>query len=431
MCGIYGEITSNDTPRETLCDTSLALKYITSRGPDSCGVVEAGCRDYTVRLAHTRLAILDLTELGSQPMEHPNGRYTLVLNGEIYNYIEIRDELVCLGHVFRGGSDTEVLLHAWSRWGNTCLERLNGMFAFALLDKEMNQLWLVRDRFGVKPLLWGNLPGGGICFSSSVAAVASQISSEVDLAYCSRSLHSSIFESFESGSPFEAVKSVSSGSWVRFGLETDEITVSQTRWYNLAEAVEKQQELILGLTENVLAERCFGLLKDAVHLRLRSDVPVAVSLSGGLDSSAVASIALGEVSSLTGFTYGHRNAEASEGPLVQKFSDESGVNVHFVWPHYNALQLGDALERSLASQEAPFPGLSVLAQQEVCRAVRNAGFKVLLGGQGADEAFAGYRKFFLVALRESLHSKSPIESIRLLYSLGTMLVYEARQARIY
>ncbi|HJV81842.1 asparagine synthase (glutamine-hydrolyzing) [Noviherbaspirillum sp.] len=429
MCGIAGKIRKGAARADEML--SADLPAILRRGPDSRDAKAFACRGHTIGLAHSRLSVIDLSELGNQPMHDPVSDWWIAYNGEIYNYVELRDDLQRIGWTFRSGSDSEVVLKAWAQWGLDVLPRFNGMFAFAALHCPSGQLWLVRDRFGVKPLCWGRMPDGGITFSSSVAGVAAQAGDEVDLEYCARGVRYKVFETAQSGSPFRHVRSVPPGGWIRFQVSDSAVAIEEGRWYDLKSAVDACGQAILRSSHDELVDRCRHLLESAVRLRLRSDVPVAVSLSGGLDSSTIAALASRKVKKLAGFTYGSPSAAASEGPQVQEFARMLNIDVHYVWPESSAATLGAALERTMAWQEAPFSGLSPIAQNEVFRAVRMAGYKVLLGGQGADEVFAGYRKFFIVALREALHARQPTSILRLLYSFGLMLMHEGSHVRLY
>jgi len=432
MCGVFGlakTIRVGTERPERLVE--IGLDTIGPRGPDGHGLLQSRYHGFEVALAHTRLSVIDLTSHGHQPMRDEASNWCITYNGEIYNYLEIREELTSLGWMFDGQSDTEVLLKAWAQWGLDALQRMNGMFAFAVFNRVTGELWLVRDRFGVKPLLWGRLPDGGLVFSSSAAAVAELVSADVDLAYCARGIRYKAFEVPGSEAPFVGVNAVAAGGWLKIQLADAGLRTTEGQWYDLGKAVDAKLSEIVSSSDEELQAQCAYLLEDAVKLRLRSDVPVAVSLSGGLDSTSVAACASQYVEGLTGFTYGSPEAVLSEGPLVRDFSAATGINAHYIWPSFNATSLAQLLERTLMSQEAPFSGLSVLAQNEVFRTVKASGFKVLLGGQGGDEIFAGYRKFFVVALREAIHGYRLGDSIRLLHSLGTMLFHEAAQARMY
>ena len=415
------------------CDTSAALaaafRYIDGRGPDARGSRQVSCRGHSVTLAHSRLAVIELSTLGAQPMTDAD--WSIVYNGEIYNYREIREALQAAGQEFNGGSDTEVLLRAWARWGLEALQRLNGMFAFAALNEKTGELWLVRDRFGVKPLLWGRCPNGDIVFGSSVASVAGMVGTQIDTGYCARGVRYKAYETAQSGSPYKHVNAVAAGCWIKLQLSPDRIAVTEGRWYSLRDAVARRREAMSHTGDADLLEECRQLFDSAVQLRLRSDVPVAVSLSAGLDSASIACTMLRHGARTHAFSFGSPSERRSEGPGTQSLAEAAGIDVTYVWPRYTGWDLFEVLEKTMAFQEAPFSGLSPIAQNAVFRAVGDAGFKVLLGGQGSDEIFAGYRKFIVIALREALHRREPKGALRLMYSLGLMLAHEAGQARMY
>lgn len=431
MCGIAGTVMSGDAVSALLDSESPAFRSIRSRGPDSHGCHAFRHRNHSVTLAHSRLAVIDLTKHGHQPMHEPGSGWWISYNGELYNYREMRDDLRALGWQFHTASDTEVLLKAWAQWGLHALSRCNGMFAVAFYQASTGQLWLLRDRFGVKPLAWARRSDGGVLFSSSIAALAREAGDEIDIGYCSRGLRYKVFENGRAGSPFRHVHTVTAGGWVRIDLQASIPQISEGCWYSLQDQVAARSDALSAASDATLLEQCRTLLDDAVQLRLRSDVPVAVSLSGGLDSSTVAALAAQQVDRLRGFCYGSPHAPESEGAAVHEFAEATGVAVEYVWPRFNAAGLDDALERTLQFQEAPFPGLSLIAQNEVYRHAARAGYRVLLGGQGGDEIFAGYRKFFIVAVRQAVHRREPMTAMRLLYSLGLMLTHEARQLHMY
>lgn len=434
MCGIYGLIVNLQLACEAL---ELGVKHIQRRGPDGSGVWCNEFDNYRIYFTHTRLSIIDVSINGKQPMQDQHSDWVITYNGEIYNYLEIRRELCSLGWVFHSQSDTEVLLKAWTQWGLKALPRLNGMFAFALCNKKTGEVWLVRDRFGVKPLLFARLPDQGFIFSSSVAAVAQALKASVGTGYCSFALRYKVFEGEDAGTPFLGVHNVPPGGWLKVQTsnhsknETNSLQVTEGRWYQLAQAVASKQVSIANSSDDELLAQCHYLLQDAVTLRLRSDVPLAVSLSGGLDSTTIAALSAQQLDLLHGFTYGSADALQSEGPLVERFVQKVGITPHYIWPSFDAAGLDILLERTLTWQEAPFPGMSVMAQNEVFRSVRAAGFKVLLGGQGGDEIFAGYRKFFVVGVRHALRSRDPRATLHFLFSLGLMLLHEAGAARTY
>jgi len=429
MCGIAGVVSPSRAEAQGAVD--VLARHIARRGPDSAGQVLLGGEGRHVALAHARLAIIDLSAHANQPMTDAASGWTLVYNGEIYNYVEIRRELEQLGEAFHTASDTEVLLKCWARWGVDGLSRLNGMFAFAAHDARTGDLWLVRDRFGVKPLLWSRRADGGFAFASSAAGVAAVTAAGIDEAYCARGLRYQVFDGDDEATAHAGVRAVPAGGWMRWRGDDASAAPEAGRWYRLQDAVSARIAALAGSSDDDLVAQCAALLEDAVQLRLRSDVPVAVSLSGGLDSSSIASLASRRIRHLRGFSYGDASAPMSEGPVVAGFSRATGVQTQFIWPAHDARALATLLDDTLAHQEAPFSSLSVLAQNEVYRTVRASGYKVLLGGQGGDEAFAGYRKFFIVALREALARRDAVGALRFCWSLGRMLLSEASQASAY
>jgi asparagine synthase (glutamine-hydrolysing) len=437
MCGIWGLVNNAAPQGDHAATLAAAFRFIAGRGPDARGSRHIACRGHGVTLAHSRLAVIELSALGAQPMADADlgggSGWSIVYNGEIYNYCELRATLQDAGKVFAGGSDTEVLLRAWAVWGLDALPKLNGMFAFAAFNEHSGELWLVRDRFGVKPLLWGRCPNGDITFGSSVAGVAELVGANIDTAYCARGVRYKAYETAQSGSPYQDVHAVRAGGWVKFQLSPGRIDVSDGRWYSLADAVAARHEAMAHTGDADLLEQCRALFDSAVLLRLRSDVPLAVSLSAGLDSASIACLMMrqGQAARTRAFSFGSPSEPASEGPGTQALAKAAGIDVTYVWPRWDSQALCDVLEQTMAFQEAPFSGLSPIAQNAVFGAVSDAGVKVLLGGQGSDEIFAGYRKFIVIALREALVRREAGGALRLMYSLALMLAHEAGQARMY
>lgn len=430
MCGITGAIEFNGINHLDFNKGSELHNYIASRGPDFYAYEEVDIDRYKVTLGHSRLAIIDLTSASNQPMWSDSGRFLLTYNGEIYNYKEIKKKLILLGYFFLTEGDTEIIIKAWEAWGHNCLSKFNGMFAFAILDKQNQELFLVRDRFGVKPLLYGYLDSGQLLFSSSISAVAIQVGEEVDLEYCSIGLRYGFFEGNLNSSPFKKVKYVKPGSILKFTMK-NKLIAEEKVWYSLEEEVEKKVVELINYSDEELIEKGKLLITDATSLRLRSDVPLAVSLSGGIDSSSIAVLAKFEVNNLVGFSYGSPENNKSEGPKVHRFVREMGIDIHYIYPKYSSKELGDLFDRTSAAQEAPFFGLSILAQQEVYKEVSQQGFKVLLGGQGGDEIFAGYKKFFYIALQNAWNKRKINDFISFLHSFGILLLKGMSDYKLY
>jgi len=421
MCGIAGAFSSNQ-PAPML--TKLVGEIVASqlaRGPDHQAVVELPQPAGQLVLGHNRLSIIDLSEHSNQPLWDHSGRYCIVFNGEIYNYLELRAELQGLGHRFQTQGDTEVILEAYKAWGKAAWERFIGMFAFALLDTKTQEIWLVRDRFGVKPLFY-RLQDSLLAFASSTEALARHFGLSPNLEYVSRGLYYYVYEDDSDISPYIGLHALPAGHHAC--VQLNQPKVEPQRYYDLKSRAEQKIQALEGLGEKALLDELEATLHSAVQLRLRSDVPLAISLSGGLDSSLVAALAAQQHEQVVGFCYGHPQAPRSEGPLAQALAQKARIEVHFVWPEHSKEQLIQAFEKTLTAQDAPFPTFSILAQNFVYEAARAEGYKVLLGGQGGDEGFMGYRKFFLFQLRYLLAHKRYAELAGFALGLARLLSAE-------
>lgn len=432
MCGIAGAIENiHCLNKYDFSKNSEFYITIANRGPDFYNFKTILKDDsWQITLAHSRLAIIDLSSSSNQPMISENGRYTLSYNGEIYNYLEIKEELTKLGINFKTKGDTEVVLKSWEKWGNECLHKFNGMFAFAIYDNVESELTLVRDRFGVKPLVYGFDANKNFLFSSSVKAVGKAINSNYDFSYCATGLKFGYFEGNDNKTIYEQVKYVEPGSLIKIKI-AHQLNISTYTWYNIDEEINKKIELFSNKSIDYLLEYSKELFDSAVKLRLRCDVKLAISLSGGLDSSSIAAVAKKYNENITAFAYGSPSSELSEGPVVQKFAHSTGINVNYIYPNYSAKELGDIYDQTLQSQEAPFLELSIIAQHIIYKTVKEFDYKILLGGQGGDEIFAGYRKFFLFASKESFIQNKFIESFGYILSLAKMMYAESNQLKIY
>jgi asparagine synthase (glutamine-hydrolysing) len=431
MCGISGAIELKDFAKIDFSRDSFAHKSIARRGPDSYSFDSHDYEQYKVTLAHSRLSIIDLSAASNQPFYSQDRRYIVVFNGEIYNYIELRQELKSYGVHFETQGDTEVLLYSWIYWGQACLHKFNGMFSFAIYDSLNGELNLVRDRFGVKPLVYSFLSNGGLFFSTSSDAVASLSSNmKLDMDYLSRGYHYGIFEGIGDNTSYELVKYLEAGSIATISLQ-DGLKFSLNKWYDLKIEVEKKLALNVGKSYDQLMEECRYLMYDAVKVRLRSDVPVAVSLSGGVDSTIIAKIAKSISTDIEGFTFGSPSNPISEGELVELFATQNRIKVNYISIEETKDEIVTAFEETFEAQELPFFGLSIVAQNQVYKNVKKNNFKVLLGGQGGDEIFAGYRKFFIHSLKNGLKNGEISNSFNLLYSLGNMLFYESKKIGLF
>ncbi len=389
MCGIAGVVRAGGL-QGAFELTERILDSQHRRGPDHRAVEIWSEGAVRVVLGHNRLSIVDLSAGANQPMWDGDKRVCVVHNGEVYNYLELREELAARGHRFRTRSDTEVILEAFKAWGPGAFERFQGMFAFALLDVPGDRLYLVRDRFGVKPLFWADT-GDGVAFASTPEVIARDLGLVPDRSYVARGIRYGIYDGGED-SPFLGVQALPPGSYLELrASDSRSIQTTLRPYYDLAARVVATREVLTGQSVPLLRQRVADLLESAVDVRFRADVPVAISLSGGLDSSAVAALAARRRGELVAFCFGDPEDPRSEAPLARELCRRLGLRLHCVSPE--PASLADAYVETLAAQGAPFFSPSVIAQFLVYRAARAAGFKVLLGGQGGDEVFMGYPKF--------------------------------------
>jgi asparagine synthase (glutamine-hydrolysing) len=347
-------------------------------------------------LAHRRLSILDLSTLGHQPMQDEHGN-AILLNGEIYNYREIREELIGLGHRFRSETDTEVVLAAWQQWNTACFSRFRGMWAMAIWDARLKEIILSRDRFAIKPLY---------IVTGAVFAFASEAKALLEIPGIYPHLNQeALFQSLSYGgiadlnaTLFDQIRAFPPGHWMKWRLDGRPIHIEA--YYNLRERVEANP---LRRDEGEVWEAYSRLFTDAVRLHLRSDVPVGSCLSGGLDSSAV----VAEMARLNPFGEIHTFTAAYTDPAIDESAFATRVADHFpnvrnlkTYPAASALW--EEFHKLIWHQDFPIHSTSMFAQWEVMKLAGQNGMKVLLDGQGADEVLGGYDNFLGALLWQKL-----------------------------
>ncbi len=384
MCGIAGIVNLDKKPVDQGILRAMA-DVQKHRGPDDNGIYSGG----HYGLSHTRLSIIDLSADAHQPMSNEDKTLYLVHNGEIYNYLELKDELVRLGHRFNSRSDTEVILHAYEQWGEGCLCRFNGMWAFAILDLKKKTLFASRDRFGVKPFYY--------FADKNIFLFSSEIKALLKHPAVKRNPNDAvIFDYLASGygymdtsdaTFFDGIKQLKPAHYINVSLVTGEI--SQRRYWDLDPCCQAA----FG-SESEAFERFYSLFEDSIKLRLRSDVPVGVSLSGGLDSSAIACVAsrLLNGGRLEAFSSCYEDEEYDERRFIRPVIERTNANANYVFT--NPSDFFDDMEDILWHQDEPYSTLSIFPQWSVMKRAREKGVKVLLTGQGGDETLAGYHKYF-------------------------------------
>ena len=347
--------------------------------------------EFGVGLVNRRLAIVDLSPSGHQPMCDPEGRRWIAYNGEIYNHVELRAELQELGDRFVGTSDTEVILAAWRRWGRDCLERFNGMFALALWDSTTRELFCARDRFGVKPLYY-QWDGELFAFASEPKAlVLTQPRRIVAQEQAVRDLLALDWVDHEAPTFFEGLWQLPAGHWLAVG----EGGLAVRRWWGLDP--ERRATGTPAQWEQEFREQ----FTDAVRIRLRADVEVGSCLSGGIDSSAVVTTAARMMDRpIHAFTCAYDEQGFDERNWVRATVEASGAHSHVVVP--DGSDFWRVFDRLALEQDEPTAGPGVWSQWKVMELAHGAGLRVLLDGQGGDETLAGYRRYLPLRLRDLL-----------------------------
>jgi asparagine synthase (glutamine-hydrolysing) len=403
MCGLAGIVglSARCPPPGLIAALSDSLAH---RGPDDYAYLGwappsvpqlsrevDGLAGSRVLFAHRRLAIIDTSLLGRQPMLSDDAQHAIAFNGEIYNYVELRAELTALGHRFVTASDTEVLLKGWLEWGETLLPRLIGMFAFAILDCRRRRLIVARDPFGIKPLYWTT--------TASAFAFASEIKSLLRLNGVDRRVDAQGLYDYlrlgrtdcADGTLLAGVRRLPAAHWAEIDL--DEPVVEPRRYWSIDANARSE------LSFEQAAERLRELFLASVGLHLRSDVPVGAALSGGIDSSAVV-MAMRRLSGddldLHAFSYVAADPTLNEERWIDLVGDACRATVHKVrlTPH----ELAADLDTIIDQQDEPFGSTSILAQYYVYGLAKRAGIKVTMDGQGADEMLGGYPVYFAARL---------------------------------
>ncbi|TBX69248.1 asparagine synthase (glutamine-hydrolyzing) [Flavobacterium silvisoli] len=395
MCGITG-IIGNKANQQNLASLLQAQKH---RGPD---YTDFWLEENRIGLGHNRLSIIDLSENANQPFFSDCGNFVLVFNGEIYNYVELRKELQSR-YRFKTTSDTEVLLNAYREWGEDCLSRFNGMFSFAVWDKREQCLFAARDRFGVKPFyyFWD---GNDFIFASEInpfwsVGIAKKPKDSVWLHYFSEGSYGNPDETF-----WQHIQQLPGGHSLTF--KNKQLNIK--KWYHFEERIAQLQSHF----EQNEEEYITNLLLKAITFRFRADVPVGFNLSGGLDSSTLLALIDQQdidKSAVEAFTFITNDERYDELTWVKAMLENR--------PYYltvcplSAQEIPDLALQMAKHQAEPYGGIPTLAYSKIFQAARQKGVKVLLDGQGSDEAWAGY-DYYVNQSQNSIQgiSKSPVRT---------------------
>ena len=381
MCGIIGSFSVNSSTPGGL---GLAMDELNHRGPDDSGLETFCLDDCSVNLGHKRLSIIDLSSSGRQPMESKDGRFTLVFNGEIYNYRELRNTLVKLGCEFKTDTDTEVLLQCWNHWGADTLSLIQGMYAFVVFDKSQKRIFCYRDPFGIKPFYY-YFNKEHFLFSSEIPALL-KFEAVPRFLDCNTAIRYLVTGRHDDDvSFFKDIYSLKPGCFLDIGVDSYD-SPEEKRWYDLD--VSESNRLSFRDATEALRE---SFLK-SVKLQLRSDVPVGAALSGGIDSSAVV-CCIRHVEPdmpISTFSYIASEQTLDESKWIEKVNDHVGAKGHFSKAEKFD---GDFLFDFVRTQCEPVKTCSFLAEYSVYKLAKLNGIKVMLDGHGADESICGYNGY--------------------------------------
>ena len=385
MCGISGILTKKRNitdAQDVISESSYKLEH---RGPDQDGLFFEQVGNFVVSLAHRRLSIIDLSEDGKQPFTSDDGRYVLSYNGEIYNYLELRQELEILGHKFRTNTDTEVVLRSWIEWQESSIPKLKGMFAFVIIDLQSARGFLIRDAFGIKPLFY-KVGEEELLFSSELPSLLSLFPKDKKFSFNAQTIvNYLLYGEYDGGNScfIDEICCLEPGQLAEFNF-SDKLTFKTRKWWNLSISHESK------LSETQAADILQKLISENIKIHLRSDVPIAVSLSGGIDSSALVYAIREQFPELTinTFSFISDRKEQSEENWVDKVNLDVGANGHKL--HLSTQAFLKDVDSFIISQGEPVGGTSVFAQYKISQLMKKKGFTVALEGQGADEVFGGY-----------------------------------------
>ncbi|EHQ35327.1 asparagine synthase (glutamine-hydrolyzing) [Methanoplanus limicola] len=415
MCGIAGHynLSGENINKNQLMLMSETLSH---RGPDDSGIFI----ENEIGLAHRRLSIIDLSDEGRQPMTNEDETLWMTFNGEIYNFQEIRTELIEKGHIFRSRTDSEVIIHSYEEWGPECLLRFNGMWAFSIWDKNKKELFCARDRYGIKPLYY-TVKNNNFIFASEIKAlcccpdVGKKPNDRQVINFLKWGLSDHTNETM-----FEGVLQLPAGHFMKIHMNSQpEIT----KYYSPG----KSNDIISNdKTDKKDAEKLFELLKDSTRLHLRSDVPTGTCLSGGLDSSTI-TVLINKILKENNpdapkqktFSAVFNEKKFDESDYIKIVVNSTDVNAHYISP--NPKDLWNDLDHLIYSNDEPFMQLTLYSQYCIMRYL-SKNVKVVLDGQGADEIFAGYIAYLYSHISSLIHNRYYLKACK---ELAGMLKYHS------
>jgi len=389
MCGIssiykYNSINESDKLKMELMNNEMLY-----RGPDDSGTWS----DNKCGMAQVRLSIIGLKK-GKQPLFNEDKSLVLICNGEIYNYIEIKKDLIAKGHIFNSESDSETILHLYEEYGEKCLEHLRGMYAFCLWDTKLEKLFAARDRIGEKTLYYAHVPNG-VVFSTELKAILKYYidKPQINLEQLAEPIRYTSPVS-NKNTYIEQIKRIEPGQYIL----VDEKGLLQYKYWK-----RDVSNKFTGTFEEAKAE-ALRLMRESIDISLRSDVPIAIMLSGGIDSSAIAALAKETGREVHTITAGYKGQhDCDEREVARRFAKEKGLIYHEV--ELDESDFKDCFDELTLHLDEPITDIAALPQWALYKKVKSLGFKVLLGGMGGDELFYGYQYWNDLAESLTIHRK--------------------------
>jgi asparagine synthase (glutamine-hydrolysing) len=384
MCGILACINYN---KKVVNNIEEATVFLNKRGPDFTGKYQFELFDSFITLVHTRLSIIDLSDAANQPFKSSDGKWSIVFNGEIYNYQVIKDELIVAGYKFISNSDTEVIINSFDKWGIKCLDKFIGMFSFVICNHLNGNIFIVRDRTGVKPLYY-EYNENGINISSDLNSLMKlSFKSKNDINYSAIPLFLKYGYLSSSYNFINGINKLEPGSYIEYNVKTNEHQILNY-WNSISPF---QKSLTNDLTESEVLTKLEDLLVSACEYRMVSDVPVGIFLSGGYDSSLVtALLAKSSKYKLNTFSIGFENAEYDESEYARNVANHLGVNFNkYICTESDAINI---IPNLVDVYDEPFGDSSAIPTLLVSKLASNE-VKVVLSADGGDEIFGGYSRY--------------------------------------
>ena len=392
MCGIVGLVSTEKDKLFLEKRVEVMKDFISHRGPDGEGTWLD--QESNICLGHRRLAIID-TEHGHQPLQTQDGKLIIVFNGEIYNYVELRKELVNKGHPIMSHSDTEVLLYAYREWGDDCLKHLIGMFAFAIWDRKKRRLFCARDRVGIKPFyyFWDKQ---NFAFASEIKSILASSFVKAEPNLDGLQDYTTFQFCLDDKTMFKDIYKLEPGWFMVVDYDNQELKVKKSQYWDICYTIDTTHD------EKWFNNKLLALLEDSIAMHLRSDVPLGAHLSGGLDSSTVVSLAMrflpnSRINTFTGaFAEGEAYDETKYAKSVAK-SIEAEYNEIYI----KGSDFSDIFPKLIYSMDEPAAGPGLVPQYYVSK-LASEKVTVVLGGQGGDEIFIGYARYLIASLEKCI-----------------------------